>query len=160
MIPRTPTAHCRESVECREKMITRAQRVRSEAGGELWEAIAAWEGQSWRRRHGWEGAQLGGELSERPTRRRRGGTAADSPVKWRTVIRQKNAVAARKGRNDSGGVLVTPPGDGCMVPQVTKSCVGDERLGRMGTAAMKTTAGRRTSLEDHHSGLQPRLRGH
>ena len=160
MIPGTPTARCRESLECREKMITRAQRARSEAGGELWEATAAWEGQSWRRRHGWEGAQLGGELSEQPTRQRSGGTAADSPAKWRTVIRQKNAVAARKGRDDSGGVRVTPPGDGCMVPQVTKSSVGGVRLGRMAAPRrQKRRAAAGRPPERHHSGPRPRLRG-
>ena len=37
---------------------------------------------------------------------------------------------------------------------------GETRLGWMvGTAAMKTTAGCRTSPEDHHCGPRPRLRG-
>ena len=60
---------------------------------------------------------------------------------------KKNAAAARKGRGDSGGVRVTPPGDSCMVPQVTNSSVGGvTRLGRMvGTAAMKTTGSRGAS---------------
>ena len=59
---------------------------------------------------------------------------------------KKNAVAARKGRGDSGGVRVTPPGDGCMVPQVTKSSVGGVKLGRMvGTAAIRMTGSRGAS---------------
>ena len=59
---------------------------------------------------------------------------------------KKNTVATRKGSGDSGGVRVTPPGDGCMVPQVTKSSVGGVKLGRMvGTAVIKTTGSRRAS---------------
>ena len=48
-------------------------------------------------------------------------------------------------------------------PQMTKKNSGDgeTRLERMvGTAVMKTTAGHRTSPEEHHSGPRPRLRGH
>ena len=142
-IPRIPTACCRQEVEWWKS-----------SKPEPSEEVRLVENSGWRQRRG--GTVVGlaagleecaagwpGRLSERPTRRCRGGTAVDSPAKRRTVARQKNAAAARKGRGDSGGVRVTPPGDGCMVPQVTKSSVGGVRLVRMvGTVAMKTTGSR------------------
>ena len=73
---------------------------------------------------------------------------------------KKNAVATRKGSGDSSGVRVTPPGDGCMVPQVTKSSVGGVRLGRMAAPRrQKRRAAAGRPPERHHSGPRPRLRG-
>ena len=59
---------------------------------------------------------------------------------------RKKTVAARKTPWGQWDVRVRPPGNSCMVPQVTKSSVGGVRLGRMvGTAAVKTTGSRRVS---------------
>ena len=83
-------------------------------------------------------------------------------MKWRTVARQKNPKTTRKDSRWSGDVHVRPPGDGGMVHKVLKnSDDGESGLGRrvlVGPAAIKT-AGYRTTPEDHHNGLRPRLRG-
>ena len=64
-----------------KKTMTSAQQVRGEAGEELWVATAAWGEQSWTWRHGWDGAQQGGWLSERLTQRCRDRAAASVPAK-------------------------------------------------------------------------------
>ena len=67
VIPQDTDACCRESAECRGKVDepepSEEVRLEENSGGDSGVA-----GQSWTWRWGWQAAQLGGQLSERPTR--------------------------------------------------------------------------------------------